>query len=77
MLVHLTAFNRLQTVRTVESLIKLYGLQEFQVNFTDRSTVVVPNLWYAYSWGYAADRLGVRENNIGNGGKHQKKKELK
>jgi hypothetical protein len=28
---------------------------------------VVPNLWYA------ADRLGVRENNIGNAGKHQKK----
>jgi hypothetical protein len=29
---------------------------------------VVPNLWYA------AERLRVRENNIGNGGKHQKKK---
>jgi hypothetical protein len=28
---------------------------------------VVSNLWYA------ADRLEVRENNIGNGGKHQKK----
>jgi hypothetical protein len=28
---------------------------------------VVPNLWYA------ADLLRVRENNIGNGGKHQKK----
>jgi hypothetical protein len=37
------------------------------------SKAVVPNLWYAYSWGYAADRLGVHENNIGNGGKHQKK----
>jgi hypothetical protein len=37
---------------------------------------VVPNLWYAYSWEYAADRLGVPENNIGNGGKQQKK-ELK
>jgi hypothetical protein len=24
-------------------------------------------------WGYAVDRLGVRENNIGNGGKYQKK----
>jgi hypothetical protein len=34
---------------------------------------VVPNLWYAYPWGYAADRLWVRENNIGNGGKHKKK----
>jgi hypothetical protein len=37
---------------------------------------VVPNLWYSYPWGYAADRLRVRKNNIGNGGKHQKK-ELK
>jgi hypothetical protein len=34
---------------------------------------VVPNLWYGYSWGYAADRLGVRENNIGNGAKKKKK----
>jgi hypothetical protein len=25
-----------------------------------------------YPWGYAADRLGVCENNIGNGGKHKK-----
>jgi hypothetical protein len=33
---------------------------------------VVTNLWYAYPWGYIADRLGVHENNIGNGGKHQK-----
>jgi hypothetical protein len=38
---------------------------------------VVSNLWYAYLWGCAADLLGVRENNIGNGGKHQKKKDLK
>jgi hypothetical protein len=37
----------------------------------------VPNLWYVYLWGYAAVRLGVCENNIGNGGKHHKKKELK
>jgi hypothetical protein len=35
------------------------------------SLTVVPNLWYAL------DRLGVRENNIGNGGKHTQKKELK
>jgi hypothetical protein len=34
---------------------------------------VVPNLRYAYPWGYAADRLGLRENNIGNGEKHPKK----
>jgi hypothetical protein len=40
------------------------------------SRAVVPNLWYAYPWRYAADRLGVCENNIGNGEKH-KKKELK
>jgi hypothetical protein len=33
----------------------------------------VPNLWYAYFWGYAADRLWVRENNIGNGGKNKNK----
>jgi hypothetical protein len=38
-----------------------------------KSRAVVPNLWYAYRWGYMADRLGVRENNIGNVGKHQKK----
>jgi hypothetical protein len=38
---------------------------------------VDPNLWYAYNWGYAADRLGVRENKIGNGGKLQKKKGVK
>jgi hypothetical protein len=31
---------------------------------------VVPNLWYVYPWGYVADWLGVRESNIGNGGKH-------
>jgi hypothetical protein len=31
---------------------------------------VVPNLWYA-------DWLGVHENNIGYGGKYQKKKEFK
>jgi hypothetical protein len=37
------------------------------------STPVVTNLWYTYHWGYAADRLGVRENKIGN----TKKKELK
>jgi hypothetical protein len=41
------------------------------------SRPVVPNLWYVYPWGYAADRLRVHENNIGNGRKHQKKKELK
>jgi hypothetical protein len=34
---------------------------------------VVPSLWYVYPWEYAADRLGVHENNIGNGGKRQKK----
>jgi hypothetical protein len=27
------------------------------------ATAMVPNMWYAYSW-------GVLENNIGNGGKH-------
>jgi hypothetical protein len=27
--------------------------------------------------GYAADQFGVHENNIGNGGKHQKKKGVK
>jgi hypothetical protein len=37
---------------------------------------MVPDLWYAYPWGYAEDRFGVSEYNIGNGGKH-KKKELK
>jgi hypothetical protein len=37
---------------------------------------VVPNLWYGYPWGNAADRFGVRENNIGNGGKHPKKEKL-
>jgi hypothetical protein len=37
---------------------------------------VVPNLWYAYHCGYAADRLGVYENNIRNGGKH-KNREVK
>jgi hypothetical protein len=36
------------------------------------SRPVVPNLWYAYLRGYVADRLGVSENNIGNGGKHKK-----
>jgi hypothetical protein len=36
------------------------------------STPVVSNLCYAYPWGYAADRLGVVENNIGNAGKHTK-----
>jgi hypothetical protein len=35
---------------------------------------VVPNLWYAYPWESAADRLGIHENNIGDGGKHQKKR---
>jgi hypothetical protein len=34
---------------------------------------VVPSLWYAYPWEYTADRLGVREKNIGNGIKHKKK----
>jgi hypothetical protein len=34
---------------------------------------VFPNLWYANPWGYAAYRLRVRENNIGNGGKQKKK----
>jgi hypothetical protein len=34
----------------------------------------VPNLWHAYLWGYTAVRLGVCENNIGNGEKHQKKR---
>jgi hypothetical protein len=34
------------------------------------SNAVVPNLWYAYPWGYP-------ENDIGNGGKHQKKKGIK
>jgi hypothetical protein len=43
---------------------------------TRQARTVVPNLWYAYPWGYAADRLGVSENNIGIGGKHQTK-ELK
>jgi hypothetical protein len=38
---------------------------------------VDPNLWYAYPWGYAADRLEVRENNIGNGVKHKKELKLK
>jgi hypothetical protein len=38
---------------------------------------VVPNLWYTYPWGYASDRLEVRENNIGNGGKHTQKKGVK
>jgi hypothetical protein len=34
-----------------------------------RITITVsPNLWYAYPCWYAADRLGVGENNIGNGG---------
>jgi hypothetical protein len=33
----------------------------------------VPNLRYVYPCGELEDRLGVRENNIGNGGKHQKK----
>jgi hypothetical protein len=28
----------------------------------------------SYLGGYAADRLGVRENNTGNGGKHTKKR---
>jgi hypothetical protein len=37
-------------------------------------SIVIPNLWYVHPWGYAADLLGVSENNIGNGGKHQKKK---
>jgi hypothetical protein len=36
------------------------------------SNAIDPDLWYTYPWGYAADRLGVRENNIGNGKKHQK-----
>jgi hypothetical protein len=44
-------------------------------NYSSRA--VFPNLWYPYPWGYAANRLGVRENNIGNDGKHQKKKELR
>jgi hypothetical protein len=35
---------------------------------------VIRNLWYAYLWGCTADRFGVCENNIGNGGKHQPKK---
>jgi hypothetical protein len=39
-------------------------------------TTVVSNLWYASPWGYVAVWLGVRKNNIGNGGKHTKKKEL-
>jgi hypothetical protein len=43
----------------------------------DLSIAVVPNLRYAYPWGYTADRLGVHENNIGNGRKHQNKKKLK
>jgi hypothetical protein len=30
--------------------------------------------WFAYPCGYAADRLWVRENNIGDGGKHPIKK---
>jgi hypothetical protein len=41
--------------------------------FSEWSRPVVPNLWYEYPWGYAADRLVVRQNNIGNGQKHQKK----
>jgi hypothetical protein len=38
---------------------------------------VVHNLWFVYPWRYVADRLGVRENNIGNGWKRQKKKGVK
>jgi hypothetical protein len=41
------------------------------------SRPVVPKLWYAYPWGYTAYQLGLRENNIGNGGKHKKKKGVK
>jgi hypothetical protein len=33
---------------------------------------VLPNMWYAYPWGYTADWLGVCENNIGNCKKHKK-----
>jgi hypothetical protein len=33
--------------------------------------------WYVYPWGYAADRFGVRENNIGIGGKTKKRVKIK
>ncbi|GBL77640.1 hypothetical protein AVEN_152879-1 [Araneus ventricosus] len=31
----------------------------------------VPNLWYAYHWGYAEDQLRVRESDLANGGKQK------
>ncbi|GBN37201.1 hypothetical protein AVEN_23969-1 [Araneus ventricosus] len=36
------------------------------VSHADSSTAKVPNLSYAYIWGYVADQLGVRESNVGN-----------
>jgi hypothetical protein len=47
------------------------------VDHVASSIPVVPNLWYAYLCWYAADRLGLRENNIGNGGKHKKGVKIK
>jgi hypothetical protein len=40
-------------------LIHIFGVTAFtELCFS----TVVPNLWYAYPWRYAAVRLGVREN---------------
>jgi hypothetical protein len=47
------------------------------VRDTTLSRPVVLNLSYTHPWGYAVDRLGVHENNVGNGGKHKKKRKLK
>jgi hypothetical protein len=41
------------------------------------SRSVVPIMWYTYTWGCAADRLEVRENNIGNGEKYKKEVKIK
>jgi hypothetical protein len=43
---------------------------------TATAHAVIINLWYAYPWGYEEDRLRIGEN-IGDGGKHQKKKGVK
>ncbi|GBN76761.1 hypothetical protein AVEN_220655-1, partial [Araneus ventricosus] len=44
---------------------------DYNSSFNHSSTAFLPNLWYAYPWGYSTDLLGVRENNAGNGGRHE------
>jgi hypothetical protein len=50
------------------TLVQVYIYGKHESKWAVPNKAEVPNLWYA------ANRLGVREHNVGNGGKHTKKK---